>query len=281
MSSKRRRISEHLPRAPAWFFSLSPAVPPATTVEPKLDEIQELIMVELQKDDDDAVVRALCRMMSLTECENEGDFGWRDQVEEFFVSGAFPVILLTMRKWSMDKVVQDCCCGLLARLMGVSEEYDCMVVKLGGVEAVLTALQAFPESSRVAVSVFTMIRNLFACLDLERVPYPVLSASRRFVKELNGLEMVKDAMTIFAGDVEIQARCCELLLSLAHQKEFHKALLKSGTVTAVCSSLERHLEKGYLKKTGSKFMKLMFGGGGVKPDKDYRLSNRSSHAWSY
>lgn len=257
-ATKRRRVSEGGEVQPPENPSAATTTTPAA-VEPALEELPKLVFVDLQKDDEDAVKEALARLDTILYAAAAGDDGDEQLENELLLASAVPLILLTMHKWKMNEHIQLTVCNCLVNVFALDKEARVVMAQLGGLEAVVAALNSFPDSIDINRFACAALLNFCPQLGEDEPPANILEAARRFVQELNGLEIVATAMKKFPDDVDFQGWCVGLLGNFAVREEFHGALLKEGAVAAVAVALQRHLWDGYINQHANEFMKQVFG----------------------
>ena len=216
-------------------------------LQPELTEIAKVVF-HMQKNDVEEVVAA---MKKLDEALGEGNEDSEENAKEAIKMGAHVVALGTMRKWQMHEDIQTNGCGILIELMYNCDDAEGAVVQLGGLEAAINAMRVFPDSEHVNRRASRALRNMYD----ESVR---TSARRRFVDDLNGLPLLLRVMKKFPNQSGIQEDCCVVFYQLAQEKELRKPLVETGVVSAVATTMERHLEEKEVKEWADEFMKAMY-----------------------
>jgi hypothetical protein len=279
-SNKRRRVmaKDGEERAPV-VAAVAKRVTTAA-IEPELDEIPKLVLVDLHKNDSSAVKQALKRMDKLLPIEDDEEDSdeLQDRRQDLIRTGAVAMVVLTMQKWRGNKKIQEHACRFLGHFQYYCRSYEDggyyyledTLAKAGGIEAVLTAIQAFPNSLKVCrAGCWTLSHwNWLVPLQDDLVPGLWMTISRRFIEEWNGLQIIKTTMKAFPQDGDLQAWCCGIFDRLAHQKDFRKALIDAGLISSVGAALETHSEHQWVKVYGGEFMTVMFGNDEQRNDEE-------------
>ena len=119
-------------------------------------------------------------------------------------------------------------------------------------EALINAIHQFPDCIEVVGNALPAIDNIFSD---ECEPSKLML--RRFVSEMNGLDLVDKAMTQFSEATWVQAASCCLLHTIALEDELHGILIQERMVTAVSTALEDHTGDDEVKKYASLFLRTM------------------------
>lgn len=206
----------------------------------EIEEIPHLLMVEMQKEAADDVVNGTKDLADHLRPENKH---CRSNIQEAASCGAPSVLVLVMRKWHTNEVIQTfgCCCIFYLSSNVASR---IAVAKAGGLETIVEAMTAFPTSQGIQFAGCGAIMKALAAVGNKGADSLALrKATRRFVHYLDGVSLMLRAMIQFRRLPGFQAICLEALDNLASEEEFYDVMMKSNVVKAVASALELHGEQ--------------------------------------
>lgn len=229
----------------------------ASSVQPKLSMIAKLVLVDLRKEDPNEVEEALEALFSMVPSPLEKE-KWKEVREELVHTGAPATVIAAMHKWPLHKGTQESGCACLATLLGHDDTAPSISVALsGGVETIVNALKAFPDDICLYKDGLVALMNFFD--DLEDDIPPAMQSAHRFFEEMDGIDLVQNAMKNFADDADVQGDCCGILVNLAEKEEFHEALTKAGIMVEVSMALRDHPEDDDVKRYGKGFLRKVIG----------------------
>jgi len=186
--------------------------------------------------------------------------------EEAYRAGGHAVIVMVMRQWRNNKVIQSGGCRCMTSLTTEMPLAKKSLAMIGGVESVVVAMTRYPESKDVQCHALGALVNML-CADGQgekdhagddAVDDVSLEMSTLFVHKLNGVSMVVDSMKRFPKEAKIQLGGCTLLLNLAREQSFVTTIMQFGAVAAVGASLESHPKDTNIKNAAGSFMKNVF-----------------------
>lgn len=218
-------------------------------VQPQLEEIPKLIVVDMQKDNADDVAGAIKKLYDLLGTDDPDS---KKNQKLAIGLGAATVVIGALRRWQMNEGVQKEGCGCLIRLAYNHCDGTSWIVQSGGVEALINAMKQFPDTSSVNSNASGGLRNLFNDTSVRE------SSGRRFVEDLKGLELLLEAMKTFPNDAQLQEDCCVIFGAFATEKEMRDTMVRAGVLTAVSGAIERHFENENVRAQGEDFMQIMY-----------------------
>lgn len=236
-------------------------VTPEIIIEANLDEVAGLLTKDIHNDDPEIVVHALKRLSNelfdSTNCQQAADH--RAQATKM---GAVTLVVIVMRKWKNNPKIQKWACDFLAMiLLDDNNEANHVFPLVDAMEAVVKAMHQFPSIEDVQEAGLFALGN---ALDLDSKDKGIQASSQNFVEGYDiatgsGIELVIKAVKLFPANQDVQARGIVLLTNVFNKK-YRRQYLEAGSVSAVSTSLENHLEHAELEEIINLFMELMFPG---------------------
>ena len=214
-----------------------------------------------------------------------------EKCHELYRAGAVAVLLIAMNQHSRDEVIQSEGCLALGYLMHqCAPEIKDVCVQIGGLTAILTALESFPEDPQVqrcgifAISIFfgkhevaeekdtdsENANNVVKAKKSKRNKQQKKLAKqqkkevvkRYFVDDNHstGVQLLLTAMKTFPEDEQLQTTCIGILVDLRKfQKKVCRIVYRTqGAITAVATATEMHSDNKHVQKMAKKFMKMVF-----------------------
>jgi hypothetical protein len=223
----------------------------------RLEPLSMLLMVDLQQPDPSSVVVALKQVHKLvsdagTKKENRVQENYR---KEAMGIGAPAILLLTLRKWIHEEKIQLWALACLNWITHGQLQTSIAAAKMGGVEAVVTAVKLFPDHTSIRVNGFRVLRHMIAS-GFVHLAY--------FVKELQGVHLVQETMRKFSENADLQCSCCSIFLTIIrimkqqHHKDYGGHFVRAGIAVDVATALRNHAEDVRVQKVGGDLMKSLF-----------------------
>lgn len=216
----------------------------------ELDEIPQLLMGEMQSEQADDVVKGL---KALAELLLPGSKHCAIHLQEAASCGAPSVLVLVMKKWKAHEEIQtaSCCC-----IYYLSYEFSSCnaVVRARGLETIATTMKAFPTSKGVQFAGSGAIMKTVTIIGKETDSLVARNATRRFVRDSDGISVILRAMMQFRSYRGFQAICCEALDLLATDNECCQAMMKPNVISVVAGTLETHGEDESCRLHATSFM---------------------------
>lgn len=204
-----------------------------TEVRAHLERIPKLLLEDLQGHDASVVTKGLTRLANLFMISLQ----FR---QEAYESGAAGILLVVMKTWRFHSDIQQEACRCWQNLALQYPEAVRSFARVGALEAVLTALQQFPNILQVQKNGFAAINN---CLAVHEEPNIVAPLARHFVNNLRGLELVTRTMEDCPDEAKLQKRCCGILFSLcALYPDCKASIRKLGAIALVGKAVKTHAE---------------------------------------
>jgi hypothetical protein len=217
-------------------------------IEPELDEIAKLVLVDLQSNDSIVVADAIKKLAKSTQMKP-------DKFREAYQSGAILAIIVSMRKWPNDKSIQADCCRFAANMMFHVQDAGKSVAILGGVEAILAAMKRYPDSPIIQDVGVLVCGNFFGACNYDKCR----KTMERFIKELDGNEAVLHAMRAFPTNVYLQRRGCGIfLMQCLISSDYNTILKSSDAISVIGTAVSKHLDDELLQRYARSFMKAIF-----------------------
>lgn len=219
-------------------------------IVPKLEGIAKLLV---QMQDPDLVEDSLSKLLKCFDHGNESE----KRKNRLLASelGATTMLVCIMRKCQLRQDVQLLCCKNLVVLTFEAKAARISFIEMGGVEAILSAMNIFPQSSELCDSGFCVFTNCFSGNDDEADAVSRDKVMKRFVEELGGLELIEKTMKEYPQCVKLQFSCCGLLCNLSTNSKFHKPMVKAGLVGRVGATLQLHFNDDKVKDAAKAFNK--------------------------
>lgn len=243
-STKRRKASGDAP-ASVDPPAVAPVPSPSTYIpgiQPKLSEVAQLVLVELQKNTEEDVEVALKKLREdiLPKCpEDARTDQWKKNKQELICTGAVAMITLTMQKWQTIEKIQVACCKCLIPLVPGWEMGACAIAVSGGIEAIAIAMKSFPYSVDIASATHYLLHSIFLQLKKEPVAPAVQQSARRFVEEFHAIHLLQSTLV-----------GCQVILLLASQKEFQKKITDAGVMDHATAALSSFPDLEFVKIDG-------------------------------
>lgn len=216
MSRLRRELQRHRAALGEEDASFSSATDDSF-IEPdheRLGWIQKVLMVELWSSDEDGVFDALSDLADIDDID--------DRQEVHDGGGAFTVVA-TMNKWFTSREIVIVGMRAIANL-GANTTFRDTAVNVGAMEAVLLAMENFPDCKYVQRNASAAICRL--CLESK-------FHAAHFVGELGGLEMLTHAMKRFPDSVRMQKWAILTLYDFCSVQQLRKPIVQCGGVKAL------------------------------------------------
>jgi hypothetical protein len=212
------------------------------TYEPPLELIPCLIMRDLWKEDAVEVEEALDQLADLCSIVGGSEEEAKKNSEQFFDSGAHSVLLKTLERFPDNMGIQKQGCRAIADATYGSGHSRQSAGSIGMVEAMVKALNAFPQSHNLQANVIGAINNLLiTCRE----------NAERFVNA-KGIEAVVATMTNFPADAYLQLWCCTILDLCAELLKNQDQLIELDAVTVVGRALKTHTDDEEVKTVARK-----------------------------
>lgn len=217
----------------------------------EVEEIPNLLMIEMQKEEAEDVINGMKDLADLLRPENKH---CRSNIQEAASCGAPSVLVLVMRKWHANEIIQTVgCCCIFYLSSNVGSRIA--VAKAGGLETIVGAMTTFPISQGIQFAGCGAIMKALAAVGNKGADSLALrKATRRFVHNLDGVSLMLRAMIQFRRLPGFQSICLEALDNLASEEEFYDVMMKSNVVKAVASTLELHGEDETCHEHATRFM---------------------------
>lgn len=218
--------------------------------EPEFDDLSQLLLGDLQVDDSPSAAVALQKLGSLLKNKHN--------VETSYALGAHVTLSVIMRKYPKDPEIQRWGCFCFSSMVRTKYKPTIAIAKSGGIEALVNAMRLLPDSYSIQTNGLLALENLIS--DLKRQNNRSAEAGKvtlRFVYELDGLQLIVQAMDRFPKETYLQSICCELCMLLVDKCK-SRALKNAGVVMAVANAGENHPE---LAQVAWRFMNAFFGSG--------------------
>jgi len=227
----------------------------ADVAVPEYGEIPALLLVEMQKDNCVDVCKAVEALSDLISVDEDNEARYKKNRADATRFGAIAIILVLMTKrWPKNEKLQISCSFFLAEFsFENTNDFTNTLVELGGIEAIVNALRAFPSPScwMVQCNCCSALANLSQNWET--------SAAERFVNDLEGIALVVNVMRSTCRDeANAFANACELFSNLAAKKaEFRTKLTAAGALGIMATALEKHSDNPEVKKYAHQMMKNM------------------------
>jgi len=196
----------------------------------KLTPIQQIIWVELWKDDSNAVEEALRELHDLSDGNNPGNTA---NAELVFRTGGPTTIVGAMRKWHGVPAIQVAGCRALCNIAHFYNGFAMAGKETGAIDAVVWAMGNYPNDCSIQLDGIGSLTNFVR----------ITANSEYFVKELDGVKLVVAAMKSFKDMAQLQKNASSALLQLLlsyNEDGCTKAIVKAGGRKALLEAVETH-----------------------------------------
>ena len=224
------------------------------------EAIPKLLVEDMQIENPNYVAAAMHRFLELIQGRSESHV--RNQ-REALEMGAPSIILIALKRWYHYYNVQFYGFKCLHHVLASHHQHSVppeirraisTVVKMGGIEIFLNAMQHFPYRPKGAFLGFLAV----VFISMEDSPEPIKKGADRFVFTLGGIDVILDDMKKWPNDAHVQCYGCHTLASLTYEKELRVAMKNAGAISLVAVALEKHSTEDIVQESASEFMKAMF-----------------------
>ena len=222
-------------------------------VQPKLSGIAKLLVLT---SDPNQMEDALSKLHRLLDDGKEAETTKNRKLA--IDLGAPTRVVMILTQSLMHKDIQVSCFKILSSLTFESKIARFSVIEMGGVEAILSAINMFPLSVELREFGFMTIMNTLSGDD-EEGKASREKCSRRFVEELGGLDLLEQSMSSFLDHAGVQASCCGLLCNLSTNKKFFKAMVKTDLIASTGKALQYHFNHDGVREAANAFNSQMCG----------------------
>jgi hypothetical protein len=202
-----------------------------------LDELQNLLLVDLSASEESIVRCALSRIAELISPEHSN---FQQNRETMRLAGAHSVLLCVMMKeawWSRECIQSEACKALQTASCHV-QQFASLAVKLGAFEAVLWAMQQFPNSADV---------QTYGCGALNRLASNKVNNMILFMK-LHGAQMIVSSMKRFPEHNDLQHWGSWCFEYASGWQELKQPLIGAGVVGVLASAVEEFPNEDWVKE---------------------------------
>lgn len=227
-SSSSPTAQEHQQQAP---------MAPAPRDHSKLTPIQQLLRVELRKDDANVVKDALRNLVHLCVPTANNNNAHDNRAAVTAAGGAFH-IPVAMEKWSTNPAIQAEGCRALENASCRNEKFKQSGKESGTIDAIIWAMKEHPSHRSVQRFGCGALGNFISSVDKSNAEY--------VVKECNGVELIVAAMNHFKDDAKLQenaSRALNNLLAVINNSETKDAIVKGGGGRALWDAIENHKDE--------------------------------------
>lgn len=171
--------------------------------------------------------------------------------------GAPLCLISTMRKWDDNVDIIEAVCLCVGHMTYHLENVRPFFVELEAMEVATEAMKKFPHAAPLHEYACNLFNNLF--LGSKGAQKKSKAAATKFVKDLNGLEVVVQSMKNFTGreHANVQMNGIAVLDELA-SNGFKKEVIASGAVREVAPIFDQKPRNQELVMTGKELMKRLF-----------------------
>lgn len=164
--------------------------------------MKQLVLEDLQSDDVKVIEKVLEQLRKAMRSGNEG-------IQEFFFLGGQSSVIAVMRKHQNCHAILMECFNVVTDATCMSEDLQNAFRKVGGIEAVLAAMEKFPNDRNIQFSGLLSLANL--CCHNE-------ANAKTLVTDLNGVSAILKSMHIFSNDEDVASAGCLALRNLCCHK---------------------------------------------------------------
>ena len=203
----------------------------------ELDEIPQLLMFDMQKENADDVIKSLRDLTDLVRTENKH---CSINLQELASCGGPSVVVLAMNKWKTHEEIQTIGCTCIFFL---AFDFACRnaLVKARGLDTIVSAMKAFPVSKGIQFAgCGAIVKTITLIGKQEADSLQAQNAARRFVHSPDSMSVILRAMIQFRNYSGFQAMCCEALNELASDDECFDIMVKPNVVNVVAATLGNH-----------------------------------------
>ena len=189
----------------------------------------------------DSAKDALKKIYQLCSDAKEGAFNRR----ELYEAGGHAAIITSMTKWNECQFVQNLACMILTDICQENTTFCISAVKVGALQAVLSAMKKFPASEGLQEQ---------GCQALEVMCFHSQTHRDRLVARSNhnkgiinnnnnntaaATETIVAAMSSFPNCMSLQLSACRLLFALSYETSTRKLVEQAGGAIALAATMQR------------------------------------------
>lgn len=173
---------------------------------------------------------------------------WRNEM--FHELGGPFVVVVVMKNHIDCKLLQQHGIAILEHVTGCLSraERRVLVGEIGGIQAILSAMERYPLSDDIQYGSLRALSNLTWHAQNAEI----------FALETDGITRMIHAMNKFSGSSTIVDKCCDLLSNLSKTEKVRKALRDNNVVTTLAAAADCHKEDKRIQKPVGEVVKKLF-----------------------
>ena len=281
------------PAADGAVAAVAAGVPPPpvdgssiSNATPDYDEIGKILFVDIQKESATDVEDAFDRLdssIATVDAPNPFDCSVDTETYESAAAaamlhnasqrknremartlGGHSLTIVAMRKWKLNASIQCHGCRFLRNYLFLDgRRYAIPVLRSGGVETSINAMKNHPTIAKVHSEGMGLLLMLFGCIATEGEDDEILKYVRRFIHQLDGIDLLVQTMERFPNSLDLATGICALLKDIAAAGA---AAADNGNNNEFCAELNKAVplvrraiskygdEDDELKEDGTEFL---------------------------
>ena len=211
-------------------------------------EIPRLLMVEMLCREATKVANGIKRLARLCHGIDKA----RNQ-KAALQMGGHAVLIATMKRWPKVEKIQANSCVCMQNMTSNYPDAKKLFAAIGGMEAIMITMCNFAQSEQLLNFGCGALNNYFSGIDEE-----AKHIAHRFVRTLEGIEMLVYVMKEFPSNARLHERACRIFVSLCSFEDCKETLRAKGAISAVATSIENLVDDQDVQRWGQEFMKKIF-----------------------